>query len=119
LQALNIGAGFGVTLPVRSTTALEYALAGVRVARTEADVDVFEADADARFDDAKTEAHADVVDAEAGVVNTGFNFVEDDFFCMVSNQSSLSSQEEDHFPSPSTHWQEHGSVKRYPDRSEI
>ena len=66
MQALNNGAGFGGTLPVRSTTALEYALAGVRVARTEADVDVFEADADAGFDDAKTEAHADVVDAEAG-----------------------------------------------------
>ena len=38
---------------------------------------------------------------------------------MVSNQSSLSSQEEDHLPSPSTCWREHGSVRQYPDRSEI
>ena len=31
---------------------------------------------------------------------------------MVSNQSSLSSQEEDHLPSLSTRWREHGSVRR-------
>ncbi len=41
---------------------------------------MFEADADDGFDDAKTEAHTDVVNAEAGVVDAGFNVVEDDFF---------------------------------------
>ena len=41
---------------------------------------MFEADADAGFDDAKTEAHVGVVHAEAGVVDAGFNVVEDDFF---------------------------------------
>ena len=80
MQALNNGAGFDGTLPVRSTAASKHALAGVCVARTEADVGVFEADADTGFDDAKTEAHADVVDAEADVVDAGFNIVKDDFF---------------------------------------
>ncbi len=41
---------------------------------------MFEADANAGFDDAQTETHADEVDAEAGVVDAGSNVVEDDFF---------------------------------------
>ena len=52
---------------------------------------MFEADADDGFDDAKTEAHTDVVNAEAGVVDDGFNVVGDDFTLQKRGWTSLAS----------------------------